>query len=108
MSNINQTFNDRVKYILSCSGFDDLVIVEPIGWNNDSKEFARNEEYHGIFPKFSNSLKFIENGRDFINDARELLDVNAPLKLTKYEKHPQTDKWVRNLLGLSGYVYMER
>ena len=101
MSNINQAFNDRVKYILSCDsdGFDDLTIVEPIGWNNDEKEFARNEEYHGIFAKFSNNLKFIEDGADYINFAREILGINAPLKLTKHIKHPQTDHWVREYWG---------
>jgi len=101
MSNFNQTFNDRVKYILSCDsdGFDDLVVVEPIGWNNDDKEFARNEEYHGIVAKFSNNLKFIENGADYINYARDLLGINTPLKLTKYVKHPQTDKWIRDYWG---------
>ncbi len=101
MSDINQAFNDRVKYILSCQsdGFDDLVITEPIGWNNDEKEFARNLEYHGIFPKFSNNLKFIEDGRDYINFARQILGINASLKLTKYEKHPRTDRWVRTYWG---------
>jgi hypothetical protein len=101
MSNINQAFNDRVKYVLSCQsdGFDDLVITEPIGWNNDEKEYARNTEYHGIFPKFSNNLKFIEDGADYINFAREVLGINASLKLTKYEKHPRTDRWVRTYWG---------
>lgn len=101
MSNFNQTFNDRVKYVLSCDsdGFDDLVVVEPIGWNNDDKEFARNEEYHGIVAKFSNNLKFIEDGADYINYARAILGINAPLKLTKYIKHPQTDKWTRDYWG---------
>jgi len=48
MSDINQTYNDRVKYILSCNspGFDETEITAPIGWNNDEKEYARNEEYH--------------------------------------------------------------
>ncbi|WP_445453086.1 hypothetical protein [Flavobacterium sp. 25HG05S-40] len=101
MSNINQAFNDREKFILWCQspGFDDLVITEPIGWKNDDKEFARNEEYHGIFPKFSNSLKFIENGAEYINYARDILGINAPLGMTKYEKHPQTDRWTKSYWG---------
>lgn len=54
MSDINQTYNDRVKFILSCNsdGFEDTEITAPIGWNNDDKEYARNEEYHGIFQSF--------------------------------------------------------
>ena len=76
-----------------------IIITEPIGWNSDNKEFARNAEYDGIVAKFSNSLKFIDNGANFINLAFELYDVMAEIKMTKYERHPQTDKWVRSYWG---------
>jgi hypothetical protein len=44
------------------------------------KEFARNTDYDGIVSKFSNSLKFIDNGADYINLAFELYDVMAEIK----------------------------
>ena len=99
MSNYNSEFNDRVKYVLSSPGFDDLTIIEPEGWNNDQKELARNEEYDGIFLKFSNNLKFIGNGADYINTVRLISGINAKIKLTKFERHPQTRKWQRSYWG---------
>lgn len=100
MGNINPTFFNRVKYVLSCPLMQsDLEPVDPIGWKSDEKEFSRNEEYHGIFTKFSNSLKFIEDARDYINYVRELYGINAEIKLSRYEKHPHTDKWTRGYWG---------
>jgi hypothetical protein len=99
MGTVNQSYFNRVKYTLSHPESGSLVIDEPIGWNNDEKEFARNEEYHGIFTNFSNSLKFIESGADFILLVDELYGINAQLRLTKDERHPKTDLWVRSYDG---------
>ena len=100
MGTINHGYIDRVKYELECKKLgNSIIITEPIGWNNDDKEFARNAEYDGIVSKFSNSLKFIGNGADYINLAYELYDVMAEIKLTKFERHPRTDKWVRSYWG---------
>ena len=100
MGTINHGYIDRVKYELECKKLgNSIIITEPIGWNSDNKEFARNAEYDGIVAKFSNSLKFIDNGANFINLAFELYDVMAEIKMTKYERHPQTDKWVRSYWG---------
>lgn len=100
MGTINHGYIDRVKYELECKKMgNSIIITEPIGWNSDNKEFARNAEYDGIVAKFSNSLKFIDNGANFINLAFELYDVMAEIKMTKYERHPQTDKWVRSYWG---------
>mgnify|MGYP001599966808 CR=1 FL=1 len=100
MGTINHGYIDRVRYELECKKMgNSIIITEPIGWNSDNKEFARNADYDGIVSKFSNSLKFIDNGADFINLAFELYDVMAEIKMTKYERHPQTDKWVRSYWG---------
>lgn len=100
MGTINHGYIDRVKYVLKCAKLGNSIITtEPIGWNNDDKEFARNTDYDGIVSKFSNSLEFIAEGADFINLAFELYDVMAEIKLTKYERHPRTDKWVRSYWG---------
>lgn len=100
MGTINHGYIDRVRYELECKKLgNSIIITEPIGWNSDNKEFARNAEYDGIVAKFSNSLKFIDNGADFINLAFELYDVMAEIKMTKYERHPRTDKWVRSYWG---------
>jgi hypothetical protein len=68
MGTINHGYIDRVKYELECAKLvqlsspnllDGIVIIK----------FARNTDYDGIVSKFSNSLKFIDNGADYINLA---------------------------------------
>lgn len=101
MGNINHGYIDRIKYELSCKQLADSITLktDPIGWNSDDKEFARNKDYNGIFAKFSNSLKFVDDAANFIQLAYELYDIIAEIKLTKYERHPKTDKWVRSYWG---------
>jgi hypothetical protein len=100
MGTINHGYINRVKYVLQCEQLNaEITIIEPIGWNSDDKELARNAEYDGIVAKFSNSLKFIDDGAEFIQLAYELYDVIAKVKLTKYELHPKTDREVKTYWG---------
>jgi hypothetical protein len=99
MNTIDTGYKERVKYIISCEGLGSMEIVDPIGWNDDQKEYARNEKYHGIIAKFSNNLTFIENGADFITTAFALYDIKAKVRLEKYIMHPKTDLWEREYWG---------
>lgn len=101
MGNINPQYSDRVQYILRNKNFGDIVIVEPLGWNADDKEYARHEKYHGIFPKFSNALKFVRDAAEYIDLIYEVDGINAEIELIRNEKHPQTDVWT---LTYSGYL----
>ncbi|NQY31349.1 MAG: hypothetical protein HRT69_18025 [Flavobacteriaceae bacterium] len=84
---------NRFKYELSHKDFDSIIIPEPIGWNSDEKEYARNKKHHGIIAKFSNNLKFYKEASDFILLVDGIYGVNADLTLTKYERHPITNRW---------------
>lgn len=99
MGTINPTYQDRVEYTLQHKEFGSLIIQEPIGWRADGKEFARNKKYHGIFTKFSNNLKFIEDGADYIKIIYSLYGINTDLRLTRKEKHPKTDVWTKSYDG---------
>ena len=99
MSNLN--YFDRVRYTLSNKNQGSLIIEEPIGWTSDEKELARHEQYHGIVSRFSNSLKFIGDGKDFIQLVDDIDGINADIELKREEKHPQTDVWT---LTYSGYL----
>jgi len=99
MNTIDTGYKERVKYVISCEGLGSMEIVDPIGWNDDQKEYARNEKYHGIIAKFSNNLTFIENGAEFINTAFALYDIKAKVRLEKYIMHPKTDLWEREYWG---------
>ena len=93
------TYFDRVKFTLQNDNLGSLVIEEPIGWNNDEKELARHKDYHGVFPKFSNNLKFYGNAYDYLKTIYDIYGVNAQVRLVKDEKHPKTDEWTRSYFG---------
>jgi len=99
MSDINPTYNDRVRYTLFNERQGSTTITEPIGWNSDEKELARHEQYHGIVSRFSNSSKFIGSGKDFIQLVDDIDGINADIQLKREEKHPKSDIWQ---LGYTG------
>lgn len=76
---------DRVYYELQNSNVGNLPVPSDdiIGWNEDDKEYARNDDYEGIFAKFSNALRFKSDAKDWINSAISQLDINAKLRLVK-------------------------
>lgn len=98
MGNVNPAYYDRVRYTLQHIVQGNQEITEPIGWREDDKEYARNKSYHGIFAKFSNSLEFIDDGKDFINTVRSVHGVNAEIRLLKDVKDDE-EKWVRAYTG---------
>ncbi len=108
MGNINPAYYDRIKYELKHKTYGILTITEPIGWRSDEKEYNRNTEYHGIFSKFSNNLKFIGDGAKYINLIYEVYGIEAEIQLKRSERHPHTDLWIKSydgFLDLSTYVY---
>ena len=101
MANINPAYFDRVRYTLSNENQGSVIITEPIGWRSDEKELARHEQYHGVISRFSNSAKYVGDGKDFIQLIYDIEGINAEIKLKREEKHPETDVWT---LTYSGYL----
>lgn len=99
MGLINPTYHNRVKYTLQHNDYGSRAITEPIGWRTDEKEYVRNKKYHGVFTKFSNSLKFIDNGAAYITLIYKIYGINADIRLIRDEKHPHTDQWIRSYDG---------
>jgi len=111
MGNVNQGYNDRVQYFLDNIRMGQLLIVEPEGWDSDEKEYQRHKDYGGMFPQFSNALKFLKNGADYIRDVRKFYGINEEIRLTRREKNPNTDIWETTYFGfldLSTYEYEDR
>ncbi len=99
MGRFQTAFDNRVRYSLYNSDMGNLSIVEPLGWDSDEKEYARNETYHGIVAKFSNSLKFTGQAADAIDYIYRVFGPNAEIKLTREERHPITDAWTLSYFG---------
>lgn len=98
MTDIRLAYSDRVRYTLQNKISGSLVIDEPLGWNDDDKEYARNKEYDGIFAKFSNNLTFIGDSADYINQVRNTQGVLGKIRLIKDEKD-ENEQWVRSYTG---------
>ncbi|MBF7090450.1 hypothetical protein IUY40_02680 [Flavobacterium sp. ALJ2] len=101
MGNINPQYNDRVQYILKSKTLGSIVTIEPIGWTDDDKEYTRHEKYDGIVAKFSNSLKFIGDAKDYILFIYDIDGIMGDIELIRNEKHPHTDIWT---LTYSGFL----
>lgn len=96
MGVVNPTLQDRVRFTLYNRHLDPLVITDPINWDNDEKELARNGKYEGLYTKFSNSLEFIGDSASYIKLVDDLYGVNEDIRIVKEEKHPKTDEWERS------------
>src|SRR5210317_168941 len=83
MAEVSNTYNDYVEYWLKSDGRTPLKIEEPIGWQEDDFELDRHQTYHGVFSKFTNNLKFVGDGKDFIETVFELDGINAKIILEK-------------------------
>ena len=84
MSNISNAYSDTIRFRLTATNVDSLVLLsEPIGWSDDDLELDRHKDYHGIFTKFTNNLEFINESKDYIERAYERGGINAKLILTK-------------------------
>lgn len=99
MGKIAPTYDDRVRYTLSHNEYGHKVITDPVGWREDEKEYARNNDYHGVFAKFSNSLRFVDDGAEYIQNVYAIYGINAEIRLIREEQHPHTDKWTRSYEG---------
>jgi len=93
MGSINPTLDNRVRFVLKNENLEPLTITDPIGWEEDDKEYTKVSNYDGLFTKFSNNLEFVGTGASFLSLVDELYGVKAEVLLLKEEKHPKTDIW---------------
>lgn len=108
MGNVNQGYNDRIRYTLRNENFSDLIITEPEGWKSDEVELERSKTSHGIFQQFSNNLKFVSDGAEHIKLIRSLYGIQSEIKLMRDERDPVTDVWNQTYYGfldLSTYEF---
>lgn len=100
MDGLGLNYFNRVKYELYNELFGTVQLLQdPKGWDSDSKEIARNEDYLGISSKFSNNLEFFGDGAEFIRNVKDVQDIRGQIILRRYERHPKTDEWTQIYWG---------
>ena len=105
MAEFNQAYNQRVIYTLSHEIEGSLELKnDPIGWDNDLKEFVSSDVYAGLTAKFSSNLEFVKEGVDFIENIYKKHGKEADIYLNKQILHPTQMRIVNSYDAiLNGY-----
>lgn len=98
MSNINPAYRNRVRFFIENTVIGRKMIDEPLGWDEDQKEYLRHQR-HGVFSKLSNNLDFVGKSKELIDVIWEAEGVKADILVIKQEKHPLTNKWINSYFG---------
>ena len=103
MGEVNTAFTQRKRYTFYYKDKQYRLKVDPIGWDSIDKgiEIARNEDasYHGVYSKFSNTLRFSKDSKDFLKSVYAVDSIMGKVKLLEEEKHPHTGLWEYSLEG---------
>lgn len=92
-------YEDRKRYTLQHNDFTPLVVTDPIGYDESSRQYSRNKKQFGLIVKDSNSLVFVNDASSFILNIENIYGINSQLRLLIDVRHPQTNLWVRDDTG---------
>ncbi len=85
MSDIVHGYSGYVLFVLKTDGVASLFMnQEPGKWREDQLELDRHKQYHGIFTKFTNTLEFFGDAKDYIENAYIRGGINVETRLTKF------------------------
>lgn len=106
---IDNVKHNRVRYTFYHDSIGNVVIDEPIGFNDDDLEYSRNKDYHGVFTLFSNNLEFYGSSKTIILDIYNTYGINSKLKLTKEVLEEDTTQvntmlWVKEYEGFLDFT----
>ena len=90
MGRIQNNYFDFVEYALRRGQDKEVIISEPVGWQDDQKEIVRDLKSHGKKVKFNSNLEFYdvevegkENSFKFLKSVYEIYGINAVVTLEK-------------------------
>ena len=69
----------------------------PIGWDDITIKMSRHQEFHGIFPEVSSTLKFICSGYHFLKNAYDIYGIDADIII--FVDFFYDDTWKNLLVG---------
>lgn len=58
-----------------------ILDVAPGGWKDSAVSWSRSDKYYGMFRSFSTTLKFVEDGAEFIRNSFYSQGVNSNIEL---------------------------
>ena len=75
----------------------------PEGWNDLKYTVTRNKSYHGLFRSFSGSLRFVKDGKDFIDNIINTYGFETTIDIEIYELDQSTRIWGRKVNGILNF-----
>ena len=105
MADFNQARSQEVIYTLSHDSTESLELTnDPIGWDNDMKEFVSSDDYAGLISRFSTNLEFVKEAVDYMEGIYAEFGPEADIYLNKKIMHPTEMKRVQSYDAiLDGY-----
>lgn len=90
---INNSIDSKdFKFYLSNAVYGTLLLIHaPDGYTEDEFSFSRDMKTFGVFLKFAeNEIKFLKEGRDYVQQCYEAFSTNADVKLTVWKFNKNT------------------
>jgi len=91
-----------IRYILQ--HIDNELILEnaPIGWNDLKYTFSRNSTYHGLFRSYSGTLRFVKDGKTFIDNVVTNFGTEAEISI-KIQELSNIKIWETKVNGILNF-----
>lgn len=89
-------------YVLQSEGFGRKVLeYAPDGWEQSKVSIKRSPTYGGLFRSFNTALKFVKDGRDYIQNVYETKGTDYEIEIGIYQYYGMpTDKYLLFFSGL--------
>jgi len=84
MANTKAGLQDYIRFVLSDSTGQSIVVKNIIGWNEVGLDAMRNMEYHGVITQVSNELSFNNEEKDIIENEYTRNSILGKINLIVY------------------------
>lgn len=104
MSNVRNEQSDYVRFYLKSANKESRR-VNPKNWSDDSQNFIRNRDYHGMFIEYTNGLDFYGDDKLYIDEDFETYGITSKMYLSKYVLKDVDGevKWTIDYIGFVDY-----
>lgn len=100
------------RYILSHEIEGSLTLeYAPEGWNDLKYTISRNGTYHGLFRTYSGAMRFVKDGKEFIDDILTTYGFEAEIGIVIQELNQDTRIWetkVNGILNFDPEIYIKK
>ena len=94
----------QVRYRLYHETEGEITLLNaPEGWNDIKYTVARNLTYHGLFRSFSGALRFVKDGKIFIDNILDIYGFEAEINIYIDELNTSNRVWETKVSGILNF-----